>query len=186
MKHYIWIEDELFEITFEFKWNHREPLRDPQQVTFAMLNRFWSLTKNPLTLRFSSQFFLFWRVHPLTQPHVHNGQNLQNMTSFLSIFPKMPSETFFFQKFIGKIWQILWSSFQNIFQEQFFDTSISNNLYIEFLEIFLYRFYMFNLYNFIFERLIWKMISVYFLWFDYWTLKEWKTAKIKNHSVAAY
>ena len=29
------------------------------------------------------------------------------------------------------------------------------------------------------------MISVYFLWFDYWTLKEWKTAKVQNHSVAA-
>ena len=27
------------------------------------------------------------------------------------------------------------------------------------------------------------MISVYFLWFDYWTLKEWKTAKVQNHSV---
>ena len=31
---------------------------------------------------------------------------------------------------------------------------------------------MFNLYNIIFEILIWKVISVYFLWFDYWTLKE--------------
>ena len=29
------------------------------------------------------------------------------------------------------------------------------------------------------------MISVYFLWFDYWTLKEWKTEKVENHSVAA-
>ena len=24
------------------------------------------------------------------------------------------------------------------------------------------------------------------LWFDYWTLKEWKTTKVQNHSVAAY
>ena len=38
----------------------------------------------------------------------------------------------------------------------------------------------------IFQRLIWKMIAVYFLWFDYWTVKEWKTAKVHNHSVAAY
>ena len=46
---------------------------------------------------------------------------------------------------------------------------------------------MFNLYNFIFQRLIWKMISVYFLWFDYyWTLKEYKTSKVQNHSVSAY
>ena len=30
------------------------------------------------------------------------------------------------------------------------------------------------------------MISVYFLWFDYWTLKEWKTAKVQNNSVFAY
>ena len=45
---------------------------------------------------------------------------------------------------------------------------------------------MFNLYNFIFQRLIWKMISVYFLWFDHWTLKEWSTAKVQNHFVSAY
>ena len=30
------------------------------------------------------------------------------------------------------------------------------------------------------------MISVYFLWFDYWTLKEWKTAKVENHFVTGY
>ena len=30
------------------------------------------------------------------------------------------------------------------------------------------------------------MIRVYFLWFDYWFLKEWKTAKVQNYSVAAY
>ena len=29
------------------------------------------------------------------------------------------------------------------------------------------------------------MISVY-LWFDYWTLKEWKTAKVHNYSVSAW
>ena len=29
------------------------------------------------------------------------------------------------------------------------------------------------------------MICVYFLWFEYWTLKEWKTAKVQSHSVAA-
>ena len=46
----------------------------------------------------------------------------------------------------------------------------------------MYWFYIFNLYNFIFRRLI----SVYFLWFDYWTFKEWKTAKVQNRSVAAY
>ena len=41
----------------------------------------------------------------------------------------------------------------------------------------------FTCYNFIFQRLIWKMVSVYFLCFNCWTLKEWKTAKIQNHSV---
>ena len=30
------------------------------------------------------------------------------------------------------------------------------------------------------------MISVYFLWFDHWTLKEWSTAKVQNHFVSAY
>ena len=39
--------------------------------------------------------------------------------------------------------------------------------------------YMFDLYNFIFQRIMWKMISAYFLWFDYWTLKTWKTAKLQ-------
>ena len=31
---------------------------------------------------------------------------------------------------------------------------------------------MFSHYNFIFQRLIWKEISVYFLWFDYWIRKS--------------
>ena len=30
------------------------------------------------------------------------------------------------------------------------------------------------------------MISVDFLWFEYRTLKEWKTAKVQNHSGSAY
>ena len=38
---------------------------------------------------------------------------------------------------------------------------------------------MFNLYNFIFQRLIWKMISVYLLWFDYWTLRNEKLQKYR-------
>ena len=46
--------------------------------------------------------------------------------------------------------------------------------------------YMFNLYNFIFQISFWKMMSIHILWFDYWTLKEWKAAKVQNHSVSAY
>ena len=46
--------------------------------------------------------------------------------------------------------------------------------------------YMFNLYNFIFQRSIWKMMSIHILWFDYWTLKEWNTEKVQNHSVSAH
>ena len=38
---------------------------------------------------------------------------------------------------------------------------------------------MFSLFNLIFERLIWKEINVYFLWFDYWILKEWKLQKYR-------
>ena len=30
------------------------------------------------------------------------------------------------------------------------------------------------------------MNSIYFLWFDDWTLKEWKTANLQNHSVSEY
>ena len=40
--------------------------------------------------------------------------------------------------------------------------------------------------RFMFQKLIWKMITVYFLWFGYWSLKEWKTAKVQNHSIEAY
>ena len=45
---------------------------------------------------------------------------------------------------------------------------------------------MFNLYNFIFQRLIWKAISVSFLYFHYWILKEWKAGKVENLYVSAY
>ena len=38
---------------------------------------------------------------------------------------------------------------------------------------------------FIIQKLICKMISAYFLWFDNWTLKEWKLAEVQNHSVSA-
>ena len=31
-----------------------------------------------------------------------------------------------------------------------------------------------------------NMISVHFLWFDYWTLGEWKSSKVQNHSVSVY
>ena len=44
---------------------------------------------------------------------------------------------------------------------------------------------IFSLYSFIFQRLVWKAISANFLWFDYWILREWKTAKVQNHSVSA-
>ena len=53
-------------------------------------------------------------------------------------------------------------------------------------EFFLYWFYMFSFYYFIFHRLIWKAITVYFLWFHHWVLKEWKATKVENHSVSAY
>ena len=45
---------------------------------------------------------------------------------------------------------------------------------------------MFNIDHFFFRRLIRKIISVCFLWFDYWTLKGWNTGKVQNHFVSAY
>ena len=45
---------------------------------------------------------------------------------------------------------------------------------------------MFSLYYFVSQKLIWKAISIYFLWFHYWILKEWKAAKAGNRSVSAY
>ena len=50
----------------------------------------------------------------------------------------------------------------------------------------MYWFYKFSFNNFIFQRLIWKPVSIYFLWFDSWIFKEWKTAKVQNHYVSAY
>ena len=75
--------------------------------------------------------------------------------------------------------------FKTFFKISYFDTMTCNYLKIELLEFFWDWFCMFNLYNFIFQRLIWKMISVSFLCFDYWTLREWKTAKVQNRSVSA-
>ena len=38
------------EWTFRDKlWDNSQPLRDPRQITSIMLNRFWSLSKNPFT-----------------------------------------------------------------------------------------------------------------------------------------
>ena len=54
------------------------------------------------------------------------------------------------------------------------------------LEFFLNWFYMLSVYYFIFQILIWKINSVYLLWFDYLTLKECKTTKVQSHSVSAY
>ena len=45
---------------------------------------------------------------------------------------------------------------------------------------------MFSFYYFILLILIWKAISIYFLSFHCWILKELKTAKVWNHSVSAY
>ena len=116
--------------------------------------------------------------------------------NFLSIFPKMSYEIFLFPKIY---WQNLAKHFFKglttdsmvFFSKHSSTTAILTEasvitLQMEFLDIFLYWFYIFNLHNFIFQRLIWKMISVYFLWFDYWTLKELVTAKVQNHSAAGY
>ena len=41
--------DEPFQINFELWSESSQPLRDLQQITFAMLNRFWSLSKKIFT-----------------------------------------------------------------------------------------------------------------------------------------
>ena len=68
---------------------------------------------------------------------------------------------------------------------------------IEFLKFFSYWFYMFNIYIFIFQKIIRKMISVYLLWFDYWTFSvyschvyyfflqdSWICASLEHHSTS--
>ena len=113
-----------------------QPLRGPRQITFIMLNSFCPLSKkNPSPPSF------YWTISSWTECSFFffNGftHAFMGFLSFLSIFPKMPSEIFFFQKFIDRILrkylprfqlQILWFSFQNIFQESYFHTSICNYL----------------------------------------------------------
>ena len=127
-------------------------------------------------------------IHP--NPHLpYESKSAKLDKSFLSIFPQMPSEIYFFKYFLIKFCKnVFYQSavsccyayiFKNsnyifpgvlfwiYFKNSYFDTSINNYLLIEFWKFFLYWFYMFSLYNFNFQRLIWKTISVYFLWFDY-------------------
>ena len=70
------------------------------------------------------------------------------------------------------------------FKNSYFNTNISNYLRIEFLELFLYWFYTFGLYYFIFLILIWKSISVYFLWFHFWIqrMKSCKSIILSQHT----
>ena len=106
--------------------------------------------------------------------------------SFWSAFPEMLSEIFFSEGISGSNCRFSDLLFGTNFKNSYFDKNIRNYLQTEFLELLLCWFHRYNLYNFFFERFIWKMISAFFLWFDCWTLKEWKTAKAQNHSVSAF
>ena len=68
-----------------------------QQIPFLQLTR---ISFNIIWKRLFSQILLFQQIPPPSpQPHPLNGQNLLNVTKvFLSIFPKMPSDLFFFSK----------------------------------------------------------------------------------------
>ena len=113
-----------------------QPLRGLRQITFIMLNSFCPLSKKT--------------PHPLVSIGQYQaGRNAA--FSFLTDSPmplwvfclfcrfslKCLLKYFFFQKFIDRILrkylprfqlQILWFSFQNIFQESYFHTSICNYL----------------------------------------------------------
>ena len=140
--------------------------------------QFFRTSLNIIWKIFSSQIFLFHPTYPSwSKPAKCN-------ISFSSIFPKIPFETFFFFKnlstkscksifFVSSVNcscpcifrasnnRLSGLFFWRYFKNSYFDKSISNYLWIEFLEFFL--FYMFNLYNFIFKSLIWKMISTLIL-----------------------
>ena len=155
--------------------------------------KFWKVTsvksnKIQLTVifcftseRFASEIFLF---NEFTQTLWPKSVNCGK--SFWSAFPEMLSEIFFSEGISRSNCRFSDLLFGTNFKNSYFDKNISNYLQIEFLELFLCWFHRFNLYNFFFERFIWKMIGVLFLWFDCWTLKEWKTAKAQNHSVSPY
>ena len=97
-----------------------------------------------------------------------------------SIFYVSAVNCYFTYIFKGSNYRFSGLLFRIYFKNSYFDASISNYMKIEFLDFLLYWCYMFNLYNFIFQRLIWEMISIHFLlWFDYWTLKEWKLQKYR-------
>ena len=85
---YLWRENELFEINFEFKWRS-QPLRDPQQITFIMLNRFWSLSKKPFTSPSSpprvlkGQYQTWWNAN---QRHFWEGTSVRSYKIQLPVF----------------------------------------------------------------------------------------------------
>ena len=98
-----------------------QPLRDHQQITFFMLNRFWSLSKTPLALPIFIRIFPFLTgTPPSPNPTSLMAKICKTWQVFCQFSQKCLLKHFFFQKFIDKIWQILWSSFQNIFEEQLF------------------------------------------------------------------
>ena len=87
---------------------------------------------------------------------------------------------FLYQQWIAtvRIFLKVWTTDSLVFFSEYISrtailTRISNYLCIEFL------FYMFSFYNFIFQRLICKVISIYFLWFDY-CLKSQGTKNCKS------
>ena len=126
-----------------------------QQISVLQLSR---ISFNIIWKGFSSYIFLCKQIHPPSpQPHPINGQNLLNVTKvFCQFFLKCLLNFLFFSKIY---WQNPAKHFLKI------PTTDS-------LVFFSDQFYMFNLSNFIFWSLIWRMITVYFLRFDYWTLEE--------------
>ena len=77
------------------------------------------------------KFSFFNGFSPLPQHHPPNSQNLQNVTSFLTIFPKMLSETFFFNFLLTKFCKAFFKGsnyrfsgllFRTYFKNSYFDT----------------------------------------------------------------
>ena len=131
--------------------------------------------KQPATIFWNNFFFfLFFSFQFVEKKSCKESFMYQQWNSTVDIFLKVSTTDYldFFSK--------------QIFNNSYLDTNFRNYLYIDFLEFFPCWFYIFYLLDFNSQRLIWKMISAYFLWFDNWTFKKLKTAKIQNHSVASY
>ena len=136
-----------------------QPLRDPQQIILIMLNRFWSLSKKPFTPLFLKDSIkqegntsLFYIVFQVLRRYFCEKLEDTATSSFISCFVT------------ATVHKVLTTDSLVFFSEHISKAAVLAQASVITCT--------FSLYYFIFQRIIWKAISHYFLWFHYWILKE--------------